>query len=45
MRIERGEHMSYLPKFEDVVAWQLTREATSKVNERKVTLNPEPLNL
>jgi hypothetical protein len=39
MRIERGEHMSYSPKFEDVEAWQLARELTRKVNERKVTLN------
>jgi len=44
MRIEQGEHMSYPPKFEDVKAWQLARELTRKVNERKVTLNPEPVN-
>mgnify|MGYP001120648972 CR=1 FL=1 len=25
MRIERGEHMSYPPKFEDIEAWQLAR--------------------
>jgi hypothetical protein len=31
--------MSYSPKFEDVEAWQLARELTRKVNERKVTLN------
>jgi hypothetical protein len=32
MRIER---------FEDIEAWQLARELTRKVNERKVTLNGE----
>ena len=35
MRIER---------FEDIEAWQLAREITRKVNERKVTLNAEPVN-
>jgi hypothetical protein len=28
---ERGEHMSYLPKFEDIDAWQLARELTRKI--------------
>jgi hypothetical protein len=32
MRIER---------FEDIEAWQLARELTRKVKERKVTLNGE----
>jgi len=32
MRIER---------FEDIVAWQLARELTREVKERKVTLNGE----
>jgi len=32
MRIER---------FQDIEAWQLARELTSKVNERKITLNGE----
>jgi hypothetical protein len=45
MRIERGEHMSYSPKFENIVeaclramhwqAWQLARKLTRKVNKRK----------
>jgi len=42
MRIERGEHMSYPPKFEDIGAWHLARDLTRKVNGRKVTLNSEP---
>lgn len=36
MRIER---------FEDIEAWQLARKLTRMVNERKLTLNSEPLNL
>jgi hypothetical protein len=32
MRIER---------FEDIEAWQLTRQVTRKVNERKIALNGE----
>ncbi len=39
---ERGEHMSYPPKFEDIEAWQLAQELTRKFIERKVTLNFEP---
>ena len=37
--------MSYPPKFENVEVWQLARELTRKVNEKKLTLNGEPLNL
>jgi hypothetical protein len=40
VRIERGKHMSYPPKFEDVEAWQLARGLTRKANGKKVTLNP-----
>jgi hypothetical protein len=29
-------------RFEDIEVWQLARELTRKVNERKVTLNGEP---
>jgi hypothetical protein len=39
MRIEQGEHISYPPKFENIDAWQLARELTYKVNERRITLN------
>jgi hypothetical protein len=31
MKIERGEHMSYPPKFEDIEAWQLARDLARKV--------------
>ena len=31
-----------LERFEDIEAWQLVRELTRKVNERKTTLNGEP---
>ncbi len=31
MRIERGEHMSFPHKFEDIEAWQLARELIRKV--------------
>ncbi|MBW1671827.1 MAG: hypothetical protein JRJ40_10605 [Deltaproteobacteria bacterium] len=41
---ERGEHISCLPKFEDIEAWQLARELARKINGRKATLNHEPLN-
>jgi len=30
-----------IERFEDIEAWQLARELTRKVNERKVTLNAE----
>jgi len=40
--VERGEHISYPPKFEDIEAWQFARELTPKVNEIKVTLNGSP---
>ena len=30
-----------LERFEDIEAWQLVRELTRKVNERKITLNSE----
>jgi len=29
-------------RFKDIEAWQLARELTLKVNERKITLNGEP---
>jgi len=55
MKIEQGEHMSYPPKFEDVVAWQLARELTRKLTKENTPEprtfeplqkgNPEPLNL
>jgi hypothetical protein len=34
-----------IERFEDIEEWQLARELTRKINERKVTLNLEPLNL
>ncbi len=34
--------MSYPPKFEDIGAWQLARDLTRKVNEKKLNLNLEP---
>ena len=37
-----GEPMR-IEQFEDIEAWQLARELTRKVNERKLTLNGEPL--
>ena len=40
MRIERGEHMLYPPKFENIEAWQWACEIARKNNERNVTLNP-----
>ena len=42
MKIERGEHMSYPPKFEDIEAWQFARELTSQGQRNKG--NPEPVN-
>jgi hypothetical protein len=41
MKIERGEHMSYPPKFEDIEAWQLVREVARKSNQQSI-MNPEP---
>ena len=38
MKIERVEHMSYPPKFEDIEAWQLARDLTRKVTKKS---NPE----
>lgn len=34
MRIKRGEHVSYLPKFEDIESWQLAQEVAYKSNHQ-----------
>jgi hypothetical protein len=33
-----------IERFENIEAWQLAQDLTRKVNGRKVTLNPEPVN-